>query len=102
MYRSLGDTALAALLAERAITGGADWNLRFKDGTYEVGGFVGVSHVAGDAAAIARVQQAPAHFLQRPDATEFDFDSTRTSLTGYAAGLNASKNSGKHWLGSVG
>ncbi|MBK7786898.1 MAG: hypothetical protein IPJ57_20675 [Gemmatimonadetes bacterium] len=36
------------------------------------------------------------------DATEFDFESTRTSLTGYAAGLNASKNSGKHWLGSVG
>ena len=102
VYRSLGDSALAALLAERAITGGADWNLRFKDGTYEVGGFVGLSHVSGDAAAIARVQRAPAHFLQRPDATEFDFDTTRTSLTGYAAGLNASKNSGKHWLGSVG
>lgn len=102
VYRSLGDSALAAVLAERAITGGADWNLRFRDGAYEVGGFVGVSHVAGDAAAIARVQRAPAHFLQRPDASEFHFDTTRTSLTGYAAGLNASKNSGKHWLGSVG
>ncbi len=99
--RSLGDTALAALLANRAITGGGDWNFRFKDGAYQLGGFVGFSHIAGDAAAITRVQQAPAHFLQRPDATEFEFDPGRTSLTGWTAGINASKNAGEHWVGSV-
>lgn len=99
--RNLDDAALESVLADHAITGGGDWNLRFKGGTYEVGGFVGFSHVAGDEAAILRIQRAPAHFFQRPDATEFTLDSSRTSLTGWAAGVNASKNAGKHWLWSV-
>ncbi len=100
--RSLGDPALRSLLAQRAITGGADWNLRFKGGEYVVSGFAGMSHVAGSKEAMLGVQQAPAHFMQRPDASEFTLDSTRTSLTGWTGSLSASKNAGKHWLWSVG
>ncbi len=99
--RSLGDSSLKALLPGSAITGGGDLNLRFGGGAYEIGAFAGFSHVAGDQAAILRVQQHPAHFLQRPDATEFHLDSTRTSLTGWSAAISAAKNSGKHWLWNV-
>lgn len=102
MHRSLGDSTLAALLPGTAVSGGGDWNLRFKGGAYELGGHVGFSHVQGDAAAILRVQRHPAHFMQRPDATEFDLDSTRTALTGWSASVNAEKNAGTHWLWALG
>ncbi|MFN8650318.1 MAG: DUF5916 domain-containing protein [Gemmatimonadales bacterium] len=100
--RGLGDSGLRSLLARRAITGGADWTLRFRGGAYVVNGFAGMSHVAGSPGAMLAVQQSPAHFMQRPDATEFRLDSTRTSLTGWTAALSASKNAGTHWLWSVG
>lgn len=102
VQRDLGDSALKALLPGSAISGGADANLRFKGGAYEVRGSLGFSHLRGDQAAMLRVQQHPAHFFQRPDATEFSLDSTRRSLTGAAGSLSASKNAGRHWLWSTG
>ena len=92
---------LGALLPRTAIAGGTDVNFRTAGGAYEFGANVGFSHVAGDPDAIARVQLHPAHFAQRPDATEMSFDPTRTSLFGWTAGLSAEKNSGRHWVGSV-
>lgn len=100
--RRLDDPGLRSLLAQRAIAGGGDWSLRFRGGEYVVSGFAGVSHVAGSREAMLAVQQAPAHFMQRPDATEFRLDSSRTSLTGWTAAVNAAKNAGDHWLWSVG
>jgi hypothetical protein len=91
-------TPLAALLNRSAITGGGDFLLRSAGAAYEVGGGFGFSHVSGDAAAIDRLQRNSAHFMQRPDATEFTLDPTRTSLTGWSASLRGAKNSGLHWL----
>lgn len=102
VQRDLRDSSLKALLPGSAITGGADVNLRFQGGAYELRGSAGFSHLRGDPAAMLRVQQHPAHFFQRPDATEFTLDSTRRSLTGAAASLSASKNAGRHWLWSTG
>ncbi len=44
------------------------------------------------------------HFAyhQRPDQNYVTFDPNRTSLTGYSASLQASKNAGKHWLWGTG
>ncbi|HEX7150891.1 MAG TPA: DUF5916 domain-containing protein [Thermoanaerobaculia bacterium] len=95
--RSL-DAQLAPYLNERAFAGGTDWNLRFKQGEYEFGGYAGFSHIAGDAAAIARAQRAPARYYQRPDAGHVEFDPMRTSLSGYTAGARVEKLGGKHWL----
>jgi len=100
--RSLGDSALAALLPGTALTGGADMNLRFGGGAYVLGAAMGFSHLRGDPEAILRVQQHPAHYFQRPDASEFKLNPTRRSLSGWSASVNADKNSGKHWLWSVG
>ncbi len=103
VYRDVAaGTPLAALLPRTAFTGGADVNLRTAQNTYEFNGFVGFSHIAGDAAALEMVQRHPAHFMQRPDATEFTFDPTRTRSLGWAAGASAEKNAGRHWTGSVG
>lgn len=94
--------ALAETHARAAISGGADWTLRFRDGDYLLGGFAGASRVAGDSLAIVRVQRSSAHYFQRPDARHVELDSSRTSLAGYAASLRVEKLGGAHWLWGAG
>ena len=92
----------ARILNDRAITGGADWDLRFKRNTYRLGGFVGFSHVTGDSTQIENLQRSSARYFQRPDAQSYHVDASRTSLTGFVGGLDFSKNTGKHWLYDAG
>ncbi len=93
---------LTELLSRRAVSGGADWNLRFAEGKYELMGYVGGSHVEGTTEAISEVQQSSAHYLQRPDADHVRFDPTRTSLNGWVGKLRFDKRAGKHWRGGMG
>lgn len=95
-------TPLASLLPRTAFAGGADISLRTAQNRYDFEAFAGFSHVSGDAAAMDLLQRHPAHFMQRPDATEFTYDPTRTSMMGWAAGASAEKNAGRHWVGEVG
>lgn len=95
--RSL-DGNLGRFLPRQAITGSADWNLRFRGGEYSIRGDVGFSHVIGDHDAITRLQRSSARYYQRPDAARVRFDPGRTTLSGYRAILQANKNSGRHWL----
>ncbi len=92
---------LEQLLPTQALAGGVDWKLRYMEGMYEITGWVGGSHVTGDAAAIARLQRGSAHFFQRPDQEHVTFDSTRTSLTGGSASLRLDKNAGRFTLGGI-
>ncbi len=85
---------LETLLPREAFAGGADWNLRFADQTYEFGGFAGASLVQGDPAAILRLQRSSARYLQRPDADYVELDPTRDSLDGYTAGLRLGRIKG--------
>ena len=94
-------SSLAGLLNRQAVTGGADFNLRFGNGWYSLGGYVGGSVIEGDPLAIAAQQRSSRRYYQRPDQTYVRYDSTRTSLAGFAAGLNLSKNSGRHWLWGI-
>lgn len=91
-------TPLADQLHKEAFSGGADWSIRFKDGMYQLEGFAGFSHVRGDTAAIFRTQRSSTHYYQRPDAGHIMLDPTRTSLSGYTAETNFSKETGRHWL----
>ncbi len=100
--RSLDDHAgLAQLLPRDAVAGGVDWKLRYKQGMYEVTGWVGGSRVSGDAPAIARLQRNSAHFFQRPDQDYLTFDPDRTSLSGATASLRLDKNAGRFTLGGI-
>lgn len=89
-------------LHSRAYTGGIDWSHRFNDNTYAFNGRVVGSHVEGSPEAIARTQTSSARYYQRPDADYLDVDSTRTSLSGLAAGMNFGKTAGNvRWVVGV-
>ena len=92
---------LRQLLPRDAVAGGIDWKLRYRQGEYEVTGWLGGSRVTGDPAAIARLQRNSAHFFQRPDQDYVTFDPTRTSLSGASASLRLDKNAGRFMLGGI-
>lgn len=102
VQRDLSSPAAAALLARQAVTGGADWNLRFDHGGFEIDGFAGFSHLRASREALLRIQQSSAHYFQRPDASHVTLDSNATQLSGYSLGLEVEKNSGEHWLWGIG
>jgi hypothetical protein len=89
---------LQQLLPRDAVAGGVDWRLRYKEGMYEITGWLGGSRVDGDAAAIARLQQGSAHYFQRPDQDHITLDPTRTSMSGGTASLRFDKNAGRFTL----
>ncbi len=90
--------ALAAILPREAVTGGADFRWRMKEGMYALTGWYGFSHVAGDSLAMLRLQRSSARFYQRPDADYLTYDPRRTSLGGYTASLRADKDAGRRIL----
>jgi hypothetical protein len=96
--RDFGEPELAALLARQALTGGADWNLRYRGGEVRTGGHIGFSHVTGEPAAILELQTSSARYYQRPDADHVEVDPSRTSLSGWTAGVDVSREGGTHWL----
>ena len=102
VIRSLDDRGgLSNLLPSSAVTGGIDWKLRYRQGMYEVTGWLGGSHVQGSEQAIAKLQRNSAHFFQRPDQTHISFDPDRTSLSGGSASLRLDKNAGRFTLGGI-
>ncbi len=100
--RDVDGSPLASLLGRQALTGGADWNLRFRGGEYSVSGYAGFSHVEGDSAWVLRLQRSSARYFQRPDADYVEVDPSRTALSGYTAGVEVDRNNGRHWIWEVG
>jgi hypothetical protein len=82
-------------LPRNAFTGGADFDVRLGK-LYGVSGYWAGSAINGTADAISDVQQSTVHSYQRPDATSFSYDPTRTSLTGQSGSLSVNKIAGKH------
>ncbi len=96
--RNIDDPRLS-FLRTSAYTGGVDFGHRFSHNRYNLTGSFGFSRVAGDTAAIRRAQRSSARYYQRPDAPESDYDSTRTSLTGWFATLSLQKEAGRYQFG---
>lgn len=92
---------LKSLLRGSAYSVGADFTNSWADRVWSLDGSVGFNTVRGTPEAIARTQRSSARYYQRPDATSFRLDSTRTSLSGHAWQLALRKNSGKHWQGGL-
>ena len=103
LSRSFTDaTPLAAQMTSQALSGGADWLLRLRNGEYQIAGHAGFSYVHGSESALIGVQTSSARYFQRPYQTYATLDTLRTSLSGYSLGLHAEKAGGKHWTGFVG
>ena len=101
--RDLGlQDALQFQMNREAYAGQADWNIRIAGGTYELRGLAAGSYIAGTQEAIQQVQEFSSHYFQRPDADYVDYDTTRTSLSGYRARLEFERESAVHWLWGVG
>ena len=81
-------------IPDRAFSGGVDFDARFKT-RYSLTGFLASSGVHGDAAAIADLQEDSRHYYQRPDATSFSFDPSRTSLNGSSGRISVNKIGGQ-------
>jgi hypothetical protein len=81
-------------LPDHAYAGGVDFDARFKS-AYSLTGYWAASSVQGDPEAISDLQQNSRHYFQRPDATSFSLDSTRTSLNGASGRIGVSKISGQ-------
>jgi hypothetical protein len=92
---------MAGIVPRSAVTGGADFNLRFRNGEYALQGDIGYSRVHGEDGALVVLQRSSARYFQRPDADYLDLDSTRTMLEGWRARLAGHRRAGRHWLGSI-
>ena len=99
--RSIDDARLD-FLPTAAYAGGFDFGHRFHHNRYNLTGSIGLSRVAGDTAAIRRAQRSSARYYQRPDADYVEYDSTRTSLTGWTVSLSLDKESGRYQFGVYG
>ena len=99
--RELEDPALAPLFVRDAVVSGADFEHRWGNRTWALSGFLAGSRVSGDARAMTGLQRSAIRAYQRPDASSFVLDSTRTSLGGYFGTLSVARTGGEHWLGSV-
>lgn len=93
------DDASVRFLRSAAYVGGLNGRHRFDHGNYEVSGWVVGSYVRGDTSALRRTQESSTHYFQRPDADYLNFDPQRTSLTGWAANVQAQRIGGGHWRG---
>ncbi len=87
-------------LTSEAYSAGLDFEHTWSDRKWALWGFFAGSHVAGDVAAITRIQRASNHYLQRPDLEWAELDSTATSLTGADWHLQFERRAG-HWTGAV-
>ncbi|MGH7717251.1 MAG: DUF5916 domain-containing protein, partial [Gemmatimonadaceae bacterium] len=95
--RRLGGTGLEDELRGSAYVGGLNFRHRFGGGNFNLHGSVLGSHATGTAEAIAKTQRNSVHRLQRPDADHFEYDPTRTSLSGGSAHLAVGKNGGGYF-----
>ena len=84
-------------LRENAFAGGLTARHKWQNGNYQLTAFMMGSHVTGDTAAINRTQRSSARYFQRPDNDHASYDPTRTSLSGYAGGIELFKTGGGHW-----
>lgn len=91
--RRLGAGGEFDFLRSSAYVVGVRGRHRFAGGGWEANGYVAASHIRGSEAAISRVQLAPGHYFQRPDAEHLEYDPSRTSLSGAIANV---------WVGTVG
>lgn len=87
-------------LPRDAYSVGIDFEHMWGDREWAIQGFWAGSLVRGDTAAITRIQRSSNHYFQRPD-SDFEVDSTATSMVGAEWRLSFERRSGEHWTGSV-
>lgn len=91
--RNVGDGPLS-WLPSSAYAMGFDGRHRFADDRYELDASAMGSWLRGSPESISRVEHAPGHWFQRPDAHYLRDDTTRTALGGFTTTAQLSKIGG--------
>ena len=99
--RDLGDEFLASQLRSAAYAGGVDFKHQWGNRAWLLNGYVISSYIAGEAGVIEAAQRSSARYFQRPDAAYLAVDSTASSLSGYTANLELTRQAGRHWRGGM-
>ncbi len=100
MRRDLPADGSFDFLPRDAYSMGIDFEHQWGDREWALQGFWAGSLVRGDAAAITRIQRSSNHYFQRPD-SDFEVDSTATSMVGANWRLSFERRSGEHWTGGI-
>lgn len=99
--RDLADETLLHLLRSQAYYGGLDLNHAWSNRSWLLDLALGGSVVQGRDDVIAATQQSSAHYFQRPDSKNLDFDPGITSMSGYSGHAAIIKAAGEHWGGNL-
>jgi hypothetical protein len=89
-------------LSNNAYTGGFDMRHYWRDKEFYVDGRLLGSMVNGSEQAITALQESSARYFQRPGADYLDYDTTKTSLSGFGGSLKIGKGSKGLWRYSAG
>lgn len=93
--RSFDDQSLRDVTNSSSLGLGIDgWVTLDHDRRWVLTGWTGFTNINGSADRIAAVQRGSVHYFQRPDASEVDYDPTRTSLSGWASRVLLNKQKG--------
>ncbi|MEE9170101.1 MAG: DUF5916 domain-containing protein [bacterium] len=93
--RQFKDDRLRDDLNSSAFTGGIDgWTFLDKDKMWVVTGWAGFTNIRANETRMLAMQRSSRHYFQRPDAGHVSVDSSRTSLSGYAARVMVNKQKG--------
>jgi len=93
-YRFINNPNLD-FLNTSALTSGLDFKQFLKDKKYYISANLVASKIDGSTNAISEQQLSSRRYFQRPDADYLQYDSTRTTLSGYGGNLTFGKQSNK-------
>ena len=77
------------------------WTAFDADKMYMISGWTAVSNVQGTRERMINLQESSSHYFQRPDAHYISFDSSATSLSGYAGRFTLNKQKGNMMLNAA-
>ncbi len=100
MHRNLPSDGTFDFLPSAAMATGVNFEHSWNARAWALWGFVAGTHVQGSEQAMMRLQRAPTHYFQRPDAYGLGVDSSATSMTGAEWRLQLDRRSGR-WTGAV-
>ncbi len=89
-------------LGNDAYTGGLDLLHHWRDKEFFIDARLIGSYLNGSREAITLLQQSSARYFHRPGANYLDFDTSRTSLSGYGGKIHIGKGSKGFWRYSTG
>lgn len=100
--RNFRDDRLRDEINKDAETFGIDgWTFLDTGKTWVLTGWTMLSRLSANPTRLVNIQRSSAHYFQRPDADHLGVDSSRTSLTGYAARFRLNKQKGNFYMNAA-